>query len=115
MKTNIKQLVATTLISLSIQLSAQTEIRKTSIGLISLDTKEIAIEPSSMGNMVRTELEKLDTFSVVDRYDILQYSEKSQKAVNLCFGKQCLVEVGKELKCDKMLSGSIEKQGKFIK
>lgn len=114
MKTNIKNLVAATLISASIHLSAQTEARKTSIGLISLDTKEIAIEPTTMGNMVRTELEKLDTFSVVDRYDILQYLEKSQKAVNICFGKQCLVEVGRELKCDKMISGSVEKQGKFI-
>ena len=114
MKTNIKNLVAATLMSASIHLSAQTEARKTSIGLISLDTKEIAIEPTSMGNMVRTELEKLDTFSVVDRYDILQYLEKSQKTVNICFGKQCLVEVGRELKCDKMISGSVEKQGKFI-
>ncbi|GAB4142823.1 MAG: hypothetical protein Fur0041_17940 [Bacteroidia bacterium] len=37
--------------------------------VLNFDTKNVGYDPVQMGNLVRIELEKLDTFSVMDRYD----------------------------------------------
>jgi hypothetical protein len=67
-----------------------------------------------MGNLVRTELEKLDTFEVMDRYDVAYMVEKNKLSINNCYGKLCLTEIGETIHSDKMLSGSIELYPKSI-
>jgi hypothetical protein len=67
-----------------------------------------------MGNLVRTELEKLDTFEVMDRYDVAYMVEKNKLSINNCYGKLCLTEIGQTIHSDKMLSGSIELYPKSI-
>ncbi len=113
MKTTIKNLAFGLLISSLLNVNAQTT-KKQSLAVVSLDTKNIEIDPISMGNLVRTELEKLDTFSVVDKYDVQQYMEKNHVSMANCYGKSCLIELGLLLKCDKMFSGSVELLGKNI-
>jgi len=84
------------------------------VAVLNIDTKNIGLEPAQMGNLIRLELEKLDTFTVMDRYDILHMAEKNKLVLDNCYGKICLVEVGKVLKADKVISGSAERFGDMV-
>ncbi|HEX8547811.1 MAG TPA: hypothetical protein VF691_12670 [Cytophagaceae bacterium] len=84
------------------------------VTVLNIDTKGVPPDPAMMGNLVRTELDKLDTFEVMDRYDVNYVIEKNQLSVNNCYGKICLVEAGKVIGADKMLTGYVEKFGKNI-
>ncbi|MEI6019923.1 MAG: hypothetical protein WCR21_02250 [Bacteroidota bacterium] len=113
MKTTIKILSLCLALTFSQKNYSQTKSR-TSLAIVSIDTKELSIDPISMGNMVRTEVEKLDTFNVTDRYDVQQFMETNKVSMSNCYGKICLVEIGIQLKVNKMLTGSIELVGKNI-
>jgi hypothetical protein len=95
-------------------LNLNAQSNKSTLAVISIDTKNIEIDPMAMGNMTRVELEKLDTFNIIDKYDVQQLLDKSSVSMTNCFGKNCLVELGLKLKCDKMFSGSAEVIGKNI-
>ena len=47
-----------------------------------------------MGNLVRMELDKLQKYEVVDRYDVAYLIEKNDLKIDNCFGKICLLEIG---------------------
>lgn len=90
-------------------LSAQNEKpQKPTLTVLSIDISGFRAEPAQMGNLVRTELEKLDTFDVMDRYDVAYMVDKNKLNINNCYGKLCLTEIGEAIKSDKMLSGSVE-------
>lgn len=87
---------------------------KLKVVVLNFDTKNVGYDPSQMGNLVRLELEKLDTFDVMDRYDVAYLVEKNKLQINNCYGKICLVELGKQLGADKMLTGTVEVYGDAI-
>ena len=87
---------------------------KPSITVLNIDTKGLNIDPTQMGNMVRIELEKLDTFEVMDRYDVSYVVEKNKLNINNCYGKICLLEVGSIINSDKMFTGSAELIGETV-
>ena len=84
------------------------------IAVLNIDSKGLTLEPSQLGNIARTELSKLDRFQVMDRYDVDYVIEKNEFAIDKCYGKICMVEAGKILKTDKMLTGSAEVLGETI-
>jgi len=84
------------------------------IAVLNLDSKGLTLEPSQLGNIARTELNKLNRFQVMDRYDVDYVIEKNEFAIDKCYGKICMVEAGKILKTDKMLTGSAEVLGETI-
>jgi hypothetical protein len=88
--------------------------QKSTLTILSIDINGLKSEPQQMGNLVRTELEKLDTFEVMDRYDVAYMVEKNKLSINNCYGKLCLTEIGETIHSDKMLSGSIELYPKSI-
>ncbi|MEI6487611.1 MAG: hypothetical protein WCP52_01545 [Bacteroidota bacterium] len=87
---------------------------KPSVTVLNIDTKGMNIEPVQMGNMVRLELEKLDSFEVMDRYDVSYVVEKNKLNIANCYGKICLVEVGSMINSEKMFTGSAELIGETI-
>ena len=87
---------------------------KPSIAIVSIDTKGLMLNNLSMGNLMRIELEKLNMFEVLDKYDASQVMKENRIQPENCFGKKQLVEVGKILGSDKMLTGSAEKFGDKI-
>jgi hypothetical protein len=87
---------------------------KEKVVVLNIDTKGMSYDPVQMGNLVRVELEKLDTFDVMDRYDVQYLVDKNELKINNCYGKICLVELGKSLGADKMLTGSVEQFGDVI-
>ena len=66
------------------------------------------MNPTQLGNLVRIEVDKLDSFEVTDRYDVAYLLDKNKVNASNCYGKICLLETGKAISTDKMLGGSIE-------
>ena len=87
---------------------------KSSVTVLNIDTKGFNLDPSQMGNMVRIELEKLDTFEVMDRYDVSYVVEKNKININNCYGKICLLEVGSVINSEKMFTGNVELIGETV-
>ncbi len=55
--------------------------KKLSAAILSMDARGVGFDDKQMGSLLRLELEKLDTFQVVDRYDINYFMEKKAKQV----------------------------------
>lgn len=87
---------------------------KPSISVLNIDTKGLSLDATQMGNLTRIELSKLGKFEVMDRYDVLDQVEKNKLNISNCYGKLCLVELGKTLKMEKMFTGSVELYGQTI-
>jgi hypothetical protein len=92
-------------------LMAQTRQR---IAVISVDTKGMNVDNETMTSLVNLELERSNRFELMDKYDVSDMLKKNEIDHNSCFGKSCLVRVGKLLKVDKMITGSVEKFGNKI-
>jgi hypothetical protein len=86
-------------------LSAQTKV-----AVLHLNTEGIPLTPKQAGNLARIELNKLDSFRVLDKFDMY---DKLKKEGNInpdsCYGESCLAKAGQQLEVDKMLSGSVER------
>ncbi len=91
--------------------SAQTQ--KT-IAVLNIDTKDLSLDPASMGNLVRLELEKTKVYSVMDKYDVAYVTEQKGLDISNCYGKSCLLEIAKSMEVDKMLTGNAERFGDKI-
>lgn len=87
---------------------------KSKLTVLEVDVQGLPMSPTVAGNLVRLEIEKLNLFDVTDRYDVDYLIEKNKLKISNCFGKTCLVEVGKTIGADKMLSGTIEMYGDII-
>lgn len=107
------QLIVLLVLLLSI-INVQAQSKKPSIAVLNIDTKGIPLDPNQMGNLARISLEKLERFEVLDRYELITLIDKNNLNVANCYGKTCLVEVGKTLKLDYMLTGSAELIGQTI-
>lgn len=112
MKTIAKFLTVTSLVVSATWSNAQN--KKESMAVINIDARDVNTESIVMTNMIRTELEKLKAYNIMDKYDVQYTLQQNQLNMINCFGKTCLTEVGLLLKADKMFTGSVEKQGKFI-
>lgn len=110
----ISVLLATFWLYMNSSIAQETKKTKPTLTILSIDIAGLKSEPQQMGNLVRTELEKLDTFEVMDRYDVAYMVEKNKLSINNCYGKLCLTEIGQTIHSDKMLSGSIELYPKSI-
>lgn len=93
--------------------TAQTST-KTKLAVLSIDYRETGITPVLLGNYLRTEISKIESYEVMDRYDQLHISKEKNISLDDCYGKLCLVEVGKVLQVDKMLTGLIDPYGETI-
>jgi len=87
---------------------------KPKIALISIDSRNLEWDNTTMANIVRFELEKIDRFEVLDKYDVNNALGKNNIDATTCFGKNALVNVGELLGADKMLTGSAELFGDKI-
>ena len=108
------QILVILLVALPLLTQAQEEQKLKSIAIVSIDTKGLALDNLSMGNLVRIELEKLEKFEVLDKYDASNVMKQNNISPDDCFGKSQLVQVGKVLKADYMMTGSAEKYGEKI-
>jgi hypothetical protein len=113
-KVKIKVLLVTILSLLSLAVvTSKGQIQKT-VAVLNIDTKNMELDPVSMGNLVRLELEKTKVYSVMDKYEAAYILEKEGLDISNCYGKTCLIEIAKALKVDKLVAGYAERFGDKI-
>ncbi|MCK4921433.1 MAG: hypothetical protein KAS71_10335 [Bacteroidales bacterium] len=81
------------------------------IAILYFDTNDNPYDSKTLGNMMRIEVEKTQLYSIIDKYDMFDLLSQKELDIENCFGRNCLVEAGKILGVDKMLTGSVEKFG----
>lgn len=82
-----------------------------SIAIVSLDSKGSALDNLEMASLVRLELIKIQKYEVLDKYDVENIMKERGIDPQNVFGKTQLVELGKEINADLMLSGSVQTVG----
>ncbi|MFH0895595.1 MAG: hypothetical protein V2A54_14260 [Bacteroidota bacterium] len=114
MKTNLKKMTLRILIGI-VGLSfntntavAQTKNLRPKMAVMTISSNCAEVPAWSVANMVRTELEKLDTFNIMDAEDVTYVIQQKKLNAN-CRGRLCLVELGNALDADYVFTGSIEK------
>lgn len=76
--------------------------------VLDVNAEGVPFEPTALGNLVRIEVEKLDSFEVIDRFDVSYLAKKYELQTAGCYGKICLVEIGKKIGADFIITGSVE-------
>lgn len=109
----LRRVIVIFIINMTITCTAQVN-NKSTVAVLNIDTQGLTETPEQMGNLARMELDKLDLFQVMDKYDVNYLTEKNKITVTNCYGKNALVEVGKVINADKMLTGSVEHYGEAI-
>ena len=82
--------------------------------VLSIESKGVINNTESVSYMVRLELEKLNVYNIMDKYDMAELVKKNGIDIASCYGKSCVVAAGKSLGADKMITGSIERFGEKI-
>lgn len=100
--------------SLNLCLAQTSPAPKERVGVLHIDAKGFTLDPVQMGNLTRIELDKLGLYEVLDKYDVDYLAEKESLRLDNCYGKICLVETGRKLRADKMLTGSAELLGERV-
>jgi len=85
---------------------------KQSIAILSIDTKNFEYDQESVADLVRIEVEKLNIYEVMDKYDMSDFVKINN--IEICYGKKCLIEIGKKMEVDFMLTGNLEQLGNKI-
>ncbi|MCK4921434.1 MAG: hypothetical protein KAS71_10340 [Bacteroidales bacterium] len=102
------------LVSLQANYSYLTAQDRETIAILYFDTNDIPYDAKTLGNMIRIEVEKMQLYTIIDKYDMFDMLSKNELDIENCFGRNCLVEAGKILGVDKILTGSVEKLGEKI-
>jgi TolB-like protein len=95
------------MLTLSIRLQAET------IAVTNFSTNGLHATPEITAKLARLELVKLNKYTVIDEFDMAEVME-SDASYATCYGRTCLVEIGKKLNVDYILSGNIDGLGTKI-
>lgn len=112
---NLKSRIKTSVIMLVLVLQIKLATAREIYAVFNMDvTGTESLKSNQMGNVLRMHFEKLDSFEVVDRYEMSSLVESmGSLKVSNCYAKSCLSEVGRKLKADKVISGSIDHVGSY--
>ena len=69
-------LIFVTILVTSLNLNAQD--KKPTLTVLNIDSKGLTVDAQQLGNILRTECEKLETYDVLDKYDVAYKIEKKQ-------------------------------------
>ena len=94
----------------SLSINAQSK----SAAVLSVYTQSAKISPEMAESVLRVEMTKTEQFNVIDKLDMIEILEENKIDVSNCYGKKCLLSVGKSAGVDKVITGSIENLGKKI-
>ncbi|MEL6588785.1 MAG: hypothetical protein AAFQ68_01820 [Bacteroidota bacterium] len=77
--------------------------------ILNVDAAGMVDDPAMMGNLLRLELQKLKRYQVMDKYDMQDLLAESEIDMMSCYSTRCLLEAGKVLGVDKMITGNAER------
>lgn len=87
---------------------------KETIAIINFDVIGSNYKEAQYISMVTSEIRKLDTMDVVDKYSVAELVESRIEPGKKCFGVKCISGLGKELDVTYALSGSAELTGEKL-
>ena len=114
MKNKIKNTVLAIVLTTTLGKANAQSNSKPLAAVLGIDSKGVIQESESVGYMVRLEMEKVNVYNVMDKYDVADVVKKNNIDVKTCFGKSCVIAAGKALGVDKMITGSVERFGEKI-
>ena len=77
--------------SASLSFSAQSK----SAAVLSVYTQSAKISPEMAESVLRVEMTKTEQYNVIDKLDMIEILEENKTDVSNCYGKKCLLSVGK--------------------
>jgi hypothetical protein len=92
---------------------AQTETMPT-IAVANPNVNGLTLKPESVAKMMRLETIKLNKYKVYDEYDMADVMKAKEEFRTNCYGQNCLIKLGTELKVDYIMCGSIDGLGNKI-
>jgi len=93
--------------TLCFNLHAQSRIK---IGVLNIATSlQIPLKPEDAGNIARYIVDETGKYEVLDKFDIDATLKKANFDIENCYGKTCVLQAGKLLGADKMLTGNVDK------
>ncbi|MBO73383.1 MAG: hypothetical protein CMD35_07200 [Flavobacteriales bacterium] len=87
---------------------------KETIAIVNFDVIGSNYKESQYISMVTSEIRKLDTMDVIDKYSVAELVEAKVQPGKKCFGVRCISELGKSLGVDYALTGSAELTGEKL-
>jgi TolB-like protein len=81
------------------------------MAVVSFDATNTNIQANDLTELLRIEISKHNKYEIIDRYEIQEVLQREQVTAATCFSKSCLINAGKSLGVDYMLSGSADKLG----
>ena len=110
----MKTLKSFTLVAAFMLLINVADAQNKTAAVLDIPTSNLHIKPEMAGNLIRIEMQKIGHFKLLDKFDVEDILKKAGKSSQMCYGKDCLIDVGKTLEVDKMISGNFQQFGKKI-
>jgi hypothetical protein len=82
--------------------------------VLGVESKGVIQDAETVGYILHLEMEKVNVYTIMDKYDVTELLKKNNIDGKNCMGKSCVVNAGKALHTDKIISGSVERFGDKI-
>jgi len=109
----MKQTTLILLMIIQAMLFALAQTNKTA-GITTVYMQVMKTSAESAGSMLRIEAAKSNAYNILDKLDMKEAIAKNEIDMASCFGKDCLIKLGKAIEADKIIGCSIEAIGKKI-
>ena len=78
------------------------------LAVINFDIVGKALTKQQFISITRTEIAKLDTFQVLDKYTVQEVLDENPINLDKCYGVKCLTNIGKKLNVKYVIAGTAE-------
>lgn len=99
---------------MNISIFSQEVESKKSIAVALPHIENIQVSREIVAKLIQIELIKIDTYKVFDEFDMQEAMQNNQQFQENCYGKNCLTDLGKQIKADYILSSSLLSFGNRI-
>ena len=79
-----------------------------SLAVLNFDIVGKSLTKQQFISITRTEIAKLDTFQVLDKYTVQEVLEENPVNLEKCYGVKCLTKIGKQLNVKYVVAGTAE-------
>ncbi len=86
---------------------AQEENSKSTIAVALPNVDNISVSKEIIAKLIQIELIKLDQYKVYDEFDIQEGIDSDERFTNNCYGKNCLIDLGKAVEVDYIVATSL--------
>ena len=96
-------------------MALNSKAQEVSVAVLDFDTRNYdLVDANQIIQKAIVDLIRINTYEVVDKYDIEYISQRDSVNLKGCFSKICLADIGKRLDCDFILTGSLDQLGLLV-